>query len=601
MPHSASLTSAGLTPYCDELSFPCLLNDSWQRSQRYGLTRDDDATSFVSRALLEEARSQHGWLQQLARPLMQRLGESLNRAPSVVVASDDTGLVLDTFGNNQFLHKAQRVALAPGNLWGEHARGTNAIGTALALHAPCEVHGSQHFLNQNAGLYCYGVPVFRPDGQIAGVLDLSTPARQPVAEAGRLMRQAVRQLEHDWVIAQLDAQQWLLRLHTDPAALGSARELLLAFSDNRLVAANKLAMDEFKLSTAHIGTLSLDALFPQALAGGDDDALTAINQRRYHARRQLPARRVWAAHPALAQDEESGVETDKALRLLNAGIALCITGETGCGKEHLSRRLHQQSQWRDGPFVAINCAALPEQLIESELFGYQPGAFTGASSRGYIGKIREADGGVLFLDEIGDMPLAMQTRLLRVLQEKKVVPLGGTRAVPVAFTLICATHRPLDEMVARGAFREDLFYRIEEYRLRIPPLRDWPALPRFVQRLWQELGGARRGVTLSAELVDHIARLPWPGNVRQLASLLKVLLALADEGDVVTLRDLPAPYCSVDGHKETAQPSENATPDVDAVLQSVNGNMSLAARKLGVSRSTLYRRLEKQRASADAR
>ncbi|EGL72466.1 hypothetical protein CSE899_11734, partial [Cronobacter sakazakii E899] len=229
MPHSASLTSAGLTPYCDDLSFPCLLNDSWQRSQRYGLTRDDDATSFVSRALLEEARSQHGWLKTLARPLMQRLGESLSRAPSVVVATDDTGLVLDTFGNNQFLHKAQRVALAPGNLWGEHARGTNAIGTALALHAPCEVHGSQHFLNQNAGLYCYGVPVFRPDGQIAGVLDLSTPARQPVAEAGRLMRQAVRQLEHDWVIAQLDAQQWLLRLHTDPTALGSAQELLLAF------------------------------------------------------------------------------------------------------------------------------------------------------------------------------------------------------------------------------------------------------------------------------------------------------------------------------------------------------------------------------------
>ncbi|EOW6519156.1 sigma-54-dependent Fis family transcriptional regulator, partial [Cronobacter dublinensis] len=491
MPHSASLTSAGLTPYCDELSFPCLLNDSWQRSQRYGLSRGDDATSFVSRALLEEARSQHGWLDTLARPLMQRLGESLNRLPSVVVASDDTGLVLDTFGNNQFLHKAQRVALAPGNLWGEHARGTNAIGTALALHAPCEVHGDQHFLNQNAGLYCYGVPVFRPDGQIAGVLDLSTPAQQPVPEAGRLMRQAVRQLEHDWVIAQLDARQWLLRLHADPAALGSAQELLLAFRDNCLVAANKLAMEEFNLSTAHIGTLSLDALFPQALPADDGAALTASNQRRYHARSQLPARRVWAARPAAAPEEESGVETGKALRLLNAGIALCITGETGCGKEHLSRRLHQQSQWRDGPFVAINCAALPEQLIESELFGYQPGAFTGASSRGYIGKIREADGGVLFLDEIGDMPLAMQTRLLRVLQEKNVVPLGGTRAVPVTFTLICATHRPLDEMVAQGAFREDLFYRIEEYRLRIPPLREWPALPRFVQRLWQELGGVR--------------------------------------------------------------------------------------------------------------
>lgn len=251
------------------------------------------------------------------------------------------------------------------------------------------------------------------------------------------------------------------------------------------------------------------------------------------------------------------------------------------------------------PFVAINCAALPEQLIESELFGYQPGAFTGASSRGYIGKIREADGGVLFLDEIGDMPLAMQTRLLRVLQEKSVVPLGGTRAVPVAFTLICATHRPLDDMVARGAFREDLFYRIEEYRLRIPPLREWPALPRFVQRLWQELGGTSRGVTLSHDLIAHIARLPWPGNVRQLLSLLKVLLALADEGDVVTLSDLPPSY-GLPASKETAPPVEQTAPDVDvdAVLNSVKGNMSEAARKLGVSRSTLYRRLEKQRATA---
>lgn len=349
MPHSATLTSAGLTPYCDERSFPCLVNDSWQRSQRYGLTRSDDATSFVTRALLEEARSQHGWLKQLARPLMERLGENLNRVPSVVVASDDTGLVLDTFGNQQFLHKAQRVALAPGNLWGEHARGTNAIGTALALHAPCEVHRDQHFLNQNAGLYCYGVPVFRPDGQIAGVLDLSTPAQQPVPEAGRLMRQAVRQLEHDWVVAQLDAQQWLLSLHADPRALGSAQELLLAFRDDRLVAANKLAMDEFNLSTAHIGTLSLDALFPQARATDEHASLTAINQRRYHARSQRPARRVWTAQPPRTPEEESGVETEKALRLLNAGIALCITGETGCGKEHLSRRLHQQSQWRDGP------------------------------------------------------------------------------------------------------------------------------------------------------------------------------------------------------------------------------------------------------------
>ncbi|MCD8672528.1 sigma-54 factor interaction domain-containing protein, partial [Klebsiella pneumoniae] len=131
-------------------------------------------------------------------------------------------------------------------------------------------------------------------------------------------------------------------------------------------------------------------------------------------------------------------EGEKLLRLLNAGIALCIEGETGSGKEYVSRTLHRHSRWRSGKFVAINCAAIPESLIESELFGYQPGAFTGASKNGYIGKIREADGGVLFLDEIGDMPLALQTRLLRVLQEKEVAPLGASRSVPVNFALICA-------------------------------------------------------------------------------------------------------------------------------------------------------------------
>lgn len=133
---------------------------------------------------------------------------------------------------------------------------------------------------------------------------------------------------------------------------------------------------------------------------------------------------------------------------------MCIEGETGCGKEFLSRELHAHSRWRSGKFVAINCAAIPESLIESELFGYQAGAFTGANKNGYIGKIREADGGVLFLDEIGDMPLALQTRLLRVLQEKEVMPLGGNRSAPVNFALICATHRHLEQRVAEGAFRE---------------------------------------------------------------------------------------------------------------------------------------------------
>ncbi|HED9542035.1 TPA: sigma 54-interacting transcriptional regulator, partial [Klebsiella pneumoniae] len=294
--------------------------------------------------------------------------------------------------------------------------------------------------------------------------------------------------------------------------------------------------------------------------------------------------------PAMHLPFTSPREGEKLLRLLNAGIALCIEGETGSGKEYVSRTLHRHSRWRSGKFVAINCAAIPESLIESELFGYQPGAFTGASKNGYIGKIREADGGVLFLDEIGDMPLALQTRLLRVLQEKEVAPLGASRSVPVNFALICATHRNLTQRVSAGEFREDLLWRLREYALALPPLREWPALETFIATLWHDLGGASRRVTLSNALLVHLSQLPWPGNVRQLQSVLKVMLALADEGDTLTPDALPEAYRTAPAPLPRGGLQAYDEQLIVDTLARVNGNVSRAAQILGIARSTLYRR-----------
>ncbi|MEJ8324761.1 sigma-54-dependent Fis family transcriptional regulator [Kosakonia sacchari] len=570
---------------------PCLLENSWQRSLSYGLTRDDDAQPWVATSMLKDARAENGWVNHLAAPLLARLRPELASHPSIMVLSDATGLVLETHGNRDFLQKAQRYALAPGNLWGEHARGTNAIGTALALQSHCEVSGGEHYLSRNAGLFCSASPVFRPDGQIAGVLDLSTPAQAPRRDAAALIRRAVCQIEHEWATSALGADRWLLSLHHDPSVLGSAQELLLIFADQTLLGANKLAMDEFSLTTQHFGELSLQTLFPQAGLQVGETTLDASNTRRYYARQTLPARRYIGRGAAFAQDQLTK-EKEKALRIVNAGIALCVTGETGSGKEYLARELYARSQWHTGNFVAINCAALPEHLIESELFGYVPGAFTGASPKGYIGKCREAHGGVLFLDEIGDMPLALQTRLLRVLQEKKVTPLGANSVYDVNFTLICATHQDLAARVQAGTFREDLLYRIQEFHLRIPPLREWQNVDGFIQKLWQELGAASRGLTLSDEVVATLASRPWPGNVRQLLSQLRVLMALAEDGDCITLADLPAEIAT------PRQPVAAVTPkDEQSAIDEAQGNMSLAAKKLGISRSTLYRRLEKRQTS----
>lgn len=557
---------------------PGLLQDSWQRSLSYGLHRDDDSQPWVATAQLKDAKAENSWIGQLAAPLLDRLAPDLRAHPSILVLSDAAGLVLETLGNRDFLHKAQRYALSPGNLWGEHARGTNAIGTALALGRCCEIAGSEHYLNRNAGLTCTAMPVFRPDGHIAGVLDLSTPAQAPRHDAVALIRQAVIQIEHDWVRRAVGENRWLLSLQQDAGK--GAQELLFIVEDNVLLGANRLAMEEFSLTPAHFGATAISTLFPEINLHARDATRVTHNQRRYLLRPTAPARRIYRAG-ALQTDPQK----EKALRILNAGIALCVTGETGCGKEHFSRDLHARSQWRSGPFVAINCAALPEQLIESELFGYAPGAFTGANPKGHIGKLREANGGILFLDEIGDMPPTLQTRLLRVLQERKVTPLGSSTTWEVNFALICATHQDLAARVAAGTFREDLLYRIQEFAVQIPPLRDLPHLGEFIQARWQELGAKARRLTLSDEVIRTLAARPWPGNVRQLMSQLRVLMALADDGALITLADLPPdgmrPVPPVPACEETA-------------IAEAQGNMSEAAKKLGISRSTLYRRLEKR-------
>ncbi|EMJ4647925.1 sigma-54-dependent Fis family transcriptional regulator [Serratia marcescens] len=574
------------------------LAESWQRSRGYGLARADQHISFIKAGLLEERRSRNDWVPQRVQPLIEQLGAQITRQPAIVVIADADGLVLETRGNTDFLHKASRFALAPGNPWGEAERGTNAIGTALALGAFCEVRGDQHYLNQNAGLNCTAAPIYRPDGHIAGILDLSAPAQRPYRDAQRLIMQAVRHIEHRWVRSAIADRHWTLRLHADAGSLGSAQELLLVFHDEVLVAANRLAMLEFQLSPAAFGSVEFAQLFPDLLRqpSGAPHQTLAGNQRHYYSLLEAPQRRVSALRSVPPPAERHDEQHQKALRILNAGLSLCVTGETGCGKEHFSRRLFQESRWRNGNFVAINCAALPEPLIESELFGYAPGAFTGANPKGYIGKIREADGGVLFLDEIGDMPAGLQTRLLRVLQEKTVTPLGSRSAYPVDFALVCATHHDLHRQVQAGAFREDLLYRIQEYSLRIPPLRERAQLEAFILQLWRELGGERRDIRLLPEALAMLARYPWPGNVRQLLSTLKVLLALADDHAVLTLDDLPQSIAVLAPRQEN---DDTGLEDLQAAIGRAGGNLSRAAKALGVSRSTLYRKLGRQKAAAE--
>jgi transcriptional regulator with PAS, ATPase and Fis domain len=292
---------------------------------------------------------------------------------------------------------------------------------------------------------------------------------------------------------------------------------------------------------------------------------------------------------------------DKARKVLDKGIPILIQGESGVGKELFARALHDSSARKSAPFVAINCAAIAENLIEAELFGYAPGAFTGARKEGSLGRFREAQGGTVFLDEIGDMPLALQTRLLRVLQERKVTPVGSGKAMEVDFALVCATHCKLREAAERGSFRQDLYYRINGLTVQLPALRERDDFAALTAKLLRELH-PQAMVEMDAALLNQLAAYPWPGNLRQYANMLRTACAMLDADEThLEWRHLPdditealmasAPARSTP-EPETFQNLEDMSrAAIHQALENARGNLSAAARTLGISRQTLYRKL----------
>lgn len=326
-------------------------------------------------------------------------------------------------------------------------------------------------------------------------------------------------------------------------------------------------------------------------------------------------------------DPRMQMAIDKAKRIVGRDIPLLIEGETGTGKEWFAVAFHQSGPRAKGPFVAVNCAAIPEGLIESELFGYGEGAFTGAKRTGSVGKIQQANGGTLFLDEIGDMPLHLQARLLRVLQDRSVSPLGSSKPHPVDISLVCATNCNIREMVVRGSFREDLYYRLNGLKLMLPPLRERSDLQELVIRLVEVEDTAGIGATVSQEVLDTFRRHPWPGNLRQLSNVIRTSLALMGDDNVIDSACLPEDFldemksANTPPHQPdaaTAATSESpkaidmpamarnpapagraseslrdmAMHAINLAIQAHSGNISAAARHLGVSRNTLYRKLK---------
>jgi transcriptional regulator of acetoin/glycerol metabolism len=310
------------------------------------------------------------------------------------------------------------------------------------------------------------------------------------------------------------------------------------------------------------------------------------------------------------EDPQMARNVRSAYRIADSNVSVLIQGPTGSGKEAFAHAMHLVSRRAHRPFVAVNCAAIPETLIESELFGYQPGAFTGARKEGLRGKILQSSGGTLFLDEIGDMPLTLQTRLLRVLEEQEIVPLGSETAMKVTLHVIAASHRNLREMIASGAFREDLYYRVNGITLELPALQNRADKERVIRHALGAETGNGRPAAIERDALRQLLAYPWPGNVRELRNVIRTALAIC-EGGVVRRIDLPREIREADSlqayfsrpkdaHNDAVGGREPVNPLQAAeraallrVIEDCHGNMTRVAAQLGMSRNTLYRRIKR--------
>ncbi len=606
----------------DALVHDDFIRQSWQRcvhEHRLDPTRMQEAVILPHAALREHQDRLEDFL-HIARRGLETLYQQVAGLGYCVLLTDARGVTVDFIGDLSLDHSLRKAGLYLGADWSEPHAGTCGVGTAIATGQALTVHLDDHFDATHIPLTCTTAPVFDARGELTAILDISAlSAPQPKASqhlALQLVRLHAQQIENASFL-QWHRRDWVLRLSDAPEFLDVAPHYLVALNADGCVSGHnrraQLLLEAEGLAQPVIGQ-RFDRLFNARLdelgrfmmsRPSDQRALTLAGSGRLlfmqaspPAREQVSpapmaaeARRLPAPLAALSGgDPALDRQIERAARLVNSPVSVLLTGETGTGKEFFAKALHASSERRRRPFVAVNCAAIPETLIESELFGHLPGAFSGAASKGKRGLIQEADGGTLFLDEIGDMPLDLQARLLRVLAEREVLPIGATRPTPVNLRVIAATHCDLEALVRERRFRDDLYYRLNGAHVVLPPLRERHDLVWLIERLLRG-DGASPAPELVPEARAALLAWRWPGNLRELHNVIEYARAVCSDG-VIRVEDLPESFGATAG----TPPAEPAPADAQMLVQylrAAHWNVTAVAQQMGVSRMTLYRRMKR--------
>ncbi len=600
-----------------------IIRDSWSRCRDFGLSHQSRPsfgqlpTDQVSQ-LLERHQALVHTTHQEVLPFYENI---LSNSNCLIMLADNRGQLLKSWGTQRFVEPSHAHGFMAGASWIESATGTNAIGTALVCEQAVHIEHNEHFLKANRFMTGSAAPIYDAARRLIAVLDVSSDSFLPPSHTLGMVKMMSQSVENRLILDQFQDSHFQLTFNTGLNNLDSQWAGLLIFDESgRIISANRRADNLLGVSLMRT---SIEALFNNPTAfllnqpEGLPFSLLASGNNRFHGVLRRPKRNplnIHAFQPAPKPAPHDGVplsavslgdaRVDKAVRqaerLLEKNIALLIHGETGVGKEVFVKALHNASSRSTKPLIAVNCAAIPAELVESELFGYEKGAFTGAHHKGSIGLIRKADKGTLFLDEIGDMPLPVQARLLRVLQERCVQPLGSSELHPVDVRLISATNRNLRDEVLAGRFRQDLYYRISGLNLELPPLRERTDKAALVQRLWDQHREVQQTRGFEPKVLELFDRHPWPGNLRQLSNVIQVALALADD-EVIGTEHLPDDFfADLEMDLQDMQPvlcdkaQLREVENLDELLRAAGGNISQLAKRLGVSRNTLYKRLRER-------
>lgn len=634
---------------------PSQIMHSWIRCQEAGVNPYNDAIHrSLRKGNFEAVLADKQELIKIAKPFMSKLYKFVQGSGFVVALTDEFGYIIEIFGDDDVLDNPMTNSFFPGASWREEEAGTNAIGTALITAHPIQVSGAEHYCQHHHCLTCSAAPIFDGNGLVIGILDMSGASYlahlhtlgMVVAAAEAIMAQlSIQQKNRELVLSNhrltnifntmsdgvlmIDREKTITQMNpvakkilctTESEAIGKSVDSIFGNKTmfTRKMLNSKEAYEDIELmvdtkkGSIHCLVSGEPVTDEQGTVIGGVIILRPIKQIQNLVNRFSGYHATFQFSDIIGGSAEILEAVRVASLAANTSSNILLQGESGTGKEIFAQAIHNASAYQNGPFVALNCGVIPRELISSELFGYVEGSFTGAKRGGKPGKFELASGGTIFLDEIGDMPLEQQVTLLRVLQEKNVMRIGGDKVIPINVRVICATHKNLIEEIGRGTFRQDLYYRLNVISITIPPLRNRSKdidllFNHFLDKIAHE-----RTCTFQAdsEVIQCLQQYTWPGNVRELQNVVERTTSLADTG-VITLAHLPkeiyTPSISVEqpaqhhsasnmqangGRKQWQQLlGEEECQRILALLSKHGGNVSLVARKMGISRNTLYRKM----------